>query len=73
MSSTNGVAMVRSQVGARGQAAMAPIKLPIMNDRTVVTRTSENVQGSASIISSQTVLGYLLSDTPRSKRARPAR
>ncbi len=39
------------------------------NDSTVVRSKSQIVQGNDSMISSQTVFGNLLSDTPKSNRA----
>jgi hypothetical protein len=44
----------------------------MINDRTVVTSSRVSVQGSASMIRSETLLGNLLSETPRSPRAIPA-
>src|SRR6185436_4739369 len=64
-----GVAKVRSHCGARGQAATAPSRLPITKDKAVVTANNVIVQGSESITRPMTVLGYLLNETPISKRA----
>ena len=63
--------MPRSHSGDRGQADSAPNRLPITNERIVVTISRPMVQGSASMIRIHTVLGNLLSETPRSKRAMP--
>src|SRR5688572_30041877 len=67
--STNGAANRRSHCGERGQAASAPSRLPMTKDKMVVTNNNPIVQGSASPIMVETVLGYWLNDTPRSKRA----
>ncbi len=69
MRSTKGVARLRSQRGAAGQAATAPSRFPMTNERTVQTNSSDMVQGRDSMSSAHTVLGNLFSDTPRSSRA----
>ncbi len=57
VSSTNGVAMLRTQRGARGQAETAPSRLPMMKLRMVVTSSNPNVQGRAWEMMSVTVEG----------------
>ena len=65
----NGVAMERSQIGARGQAATAPRRFPRMKETMVVTSSSVIVQGRASLINCRVVRGYRYRETPRSNRA----
>ena len=52
-----GVAVERSQPGALGQAATAPISVPMTKLRTVVTSNSPIVQGKDCAITSVTVMG----------------
>ena len=57
VSSTNGVAIERTQRGAFGQAEMAPRRLPMTKLRMVVTSSRPKVQGSAWAMMSVTVDG----------------
>jgi hypothetical protein len=59
VSNTKGVATARAQPGARGQAAIAPSRFPITKLRMVVTSSRPRVQGSACMMTSITVDGYL--------------
>ena len=57
VSSTKGVAKPRNQRGARGQAAMAPRRLPMMKLRIVVTTSRPSVHGIDCMMRSVTVEG----------------
>ena len=65
------VEKLRTHFGDCGQAARAPIRLPMTKENIVVTSSNPIVQGRDSAISISTVFGNLLSETPKSKRKIP--
>ena len=62
------VEKLRTHFGDCGQAARAPIRLPMTKENIVVTSSNPIVQGGILQLASVLFLEILLSETPKSKR-----